>query len=74
MARLPPRDLQAEIEKHFHGTPAERIETALRLGREALALFLATMPAGTSQEQARFIMQRNKNRGRRPSGVAGTGG
>jgi hypothetical protein len=74
MARLPARDLQAEIEKHFKGTPGERIETALRLGREQLALYRATLPPGTTAEQARAMMQRNKNRGRRRSAVAGTDG
>jgi hypothetical protein len=70
MARLPKRDLSAEAAKHFHGTPSERMESALRLGREALALFLSMQPPGTSPELARQILQRNKRRGRRPSALA----
>jgi hypothetical protein len=69
MPRAPRRDLQTEIAKHFRGTPSERVETALRLGRQALDAFLATLPKGTTREQARAILQRNKNRGRRPCRV-----
>ena len=72
MARLPARDWNAEVEKHFRGSASERVAQALRLGREALELFLSTLPAGTSVEQARAILQRNKNRGRRRSVAAGT--
>lgn len=64
---LPPRDLQAEVARHFHGTPESRILLAWRLGREALDLFHATLPPGTSRAEARRIMQRNTRRGRRPS-------
>lgn len=69
MAGLPTRDLAAEAAKHFRGTPGERMEAAMRLGREALDLFLATQPPGTSRQVARLILQRNKHRGRRPSVV-----
>ena len=69
MARLPRRDLVSEVAKHFGGTPGERVTAALRLGREALDLFLATQPAGVSRQVARRILQRNKNRGRQPSAV-----
>ena len=69
MASLPERDLQAEVEKHFKGTPEERYELAMRLGREALDAFLATLPPGTTREEAREILRRNKHRGRRPSRV-----
>jgi hypothetical protein len=69
MAQLPKRDLSAEAAKHFRGTPCERMETALRLGREALALFLGTRPPATSRQAAREILQHNKHRGRRPSAV-----
>ena len=69
MATFPPRDLHAEVAKHFHGSPEQRILTALRLGEEALTLFLASLPPGTQREQARRIMQRNKSRGRRASAV-----
>ncbi|MGH7787856.1 MAG: hypothetical protein ACRERC_13360 [Candidatus Binatia bacterium] len=71
MARLDERRLSAEATKHFHGTPAERMATAMRLGREVLALFLATQPTGTSRPLARQILQRNTHRGRRPSAVTG---
>ncbi|MBI1818243.1 MAG: hypothetical protein HYR72_24950 [Deltaproteobacteria bacterium] len=67
MTKLPARDLDAEVAKHFHGTPAERIQLALRLGQEALQLFMATLPPGTTIVEARDRLRRNKHRGRRPS-------
>jgi hypothetical protein len=67
MASLPARDLRAEVEKHFKGTPEERFQTALRLGRDALEAFLATLPPGTTPGEARETLRRNKHRGRRPS-------
>ena len=72
MASIPPRDLAAEVAKHFHGSPRERLLTSLRLGEEALTLFLATQPPGASRREARFLLQRNKNRGRRFSAVMQT--
>lgn len=69
MARLPPRDRCAEVAKHFHGTPANRVLAVLRLGEDALDLFLATLPAGTSRADARALMQRNRHRGRQRSAV-----
>ncbi len=72
MATIPPRDLAAEVAKHFHGSPRERLLTSLRLGEEALTHFLATQPPGTSRREARFLLQRNKNRGRRLSAVMQT--
>ena len=69
MAMFPPRNLEAEVRKYFSGTPGERIVAALRLGQEALDLFLATLPPGTSRERARRLMQGNTHRGRRPSRV-----
>ncbi len=72
MAQLPPRDLEHELHKHFWGTPEERIRAALRLGEEMLALFLSTLPPGTTREEARRIAQRNRNRGRHPSAVMDT--
>jgi hypothetical protein len=69
MAVFPARDLDQEVAKHFQGTPEERILLALRLGREALELFHATLPPGTSLDEAREILRRNKHRGRRPSAV-----
>ena len=38
MAKLPRRDLRAELAKHFWGTPTARVRAALRLGDEALDL------------------------------------
>ena len=69
MASLPARDLEAELAKHFKGTPESRVREALRLGREALDAFLATLPPGTTPAEARAILRRNKHRGRRPSKV-----
>jgi hypothetical protein len=65
MAKLARRDLAAEVTRHSGGTPKERIELALRLSREALELFRATLPAGTSAAAAQDILRRNKISGRR---------
>jgi hypothetical protein len=69
MSRLPPRDLQQEVAKHFQDTPEERILLALRLGRETLEIFHATLQPGTTLDEAREILRRNKQKGRRPSKV-----
>jgi hypothetical protein len=69
MAQLPPRDLRAEVQRHFWGTAEQRILAALQLGEQMLDLFLATQPPGVSREQARRLLQRNRNRGRRRSGA-----
>ena len=69
MASLPARDLQAEVAKHFKGTAEERFLESLRLGQAALDAFHATLPPGTTRGEAREILRRNKNRGRRPSRV-----
>ena len=69
MGEIPARDIAAEAAKHFHGTPAERLGEALRLGRESLRRFLATQPAGTTEEAARQITRHRKHAGRRPSRV-----
>ena len=69
MAEFPERDLSTEVAKQFRGTPAERIEVALRLGRDVLDLYLATQPPGISRQLARQILQRDKHSGRRPSAV-----
>ncbi len=66
---LPPRDLAFERSKHFRGTPEERFLLALRLGREALDLYMAALPAGTSLAEARDRLRRNKHRGRRRSAL-----
>lgn len=67
MSSLPPRDLTTEVAKHFQGTPESRVRDALRLGEEALDAFMQALPPGTSREEAREILSRNKNRGRTPS-------
>jgi len=67
MAKLPPRDLRAEAAKHSAGTSARRALAALRLGEQALELFVATLPAGTDRAEARVRMQRNRHRGRQRS-------
>ncbi len=72
MATLPVHDLEAEVAKHFQGTPEERILGALRLGQETVALFLASLPEGTKAAEARAILRRNKNRGRQQSLVMDT--
>jgi len=64
---LPPRDLDAEIAKHFKGTPQSRVPEALRLGQEMLDAFLRNLPPVTSRLTALEILSRNKNRGRTPS-------
>jgi hypothetical protein len=69
MAQFLPRSLATELRKHFHGTAGERILTAVRLGQQALDLYLATLPPGTSRADARRTMQRRTHRGRQPSAV-----
>ncbi len=66
---LPPRDVAFELSKHFRHTPEERFVLALRLGREALDLYMAARPAGTSLSEARDQLRRNKHRGRRSSAL-----
>jgi len=69
MATFPPRNLAAEVAKHFHGTPEQRILQALRLGRESVTLYLATLPPTTTWSEAAERLRRNRYRGRRPSAV-----
>ncbi|HEX2252870.1 MAG TPA: hypothetical protein VHQ65_06365 [Thermoanaerobaculia bacterium] len=66
---LPPRDLAAEAAKFFHGTAEERVQRALETGRRTLEIFHATLPPGTSLDEACDILRRNKHRGRRPSAL-----
>jgi hypothetical protein len=73
MACLPRRDLAAEVAKHFRGTAEERVLLALDLGQQALDVFLAALPPGSTRLQAAAIARRNKRRGRRPSEVMETG-
>jgi len=69
MSTLTRRDLAREAAKHFHGAPEERIAQAVRLGRGAVKLFLATQPPGTTWAEAAEVLRRNTHRGRRPSAV-----
>lgn len=70
MARLPKRDLQSEVAKHFKGTPEERVIQARELGRRALRLLLANLPPGTTLEEAHEISRRASGYGRTPSRAA----
>ena len=70
MTRLAERDLCEEVRKHFAGTAATRVAAALRLGEQALALFLATLPPGTTRREARAMMQRKRHPGRRRARLA----
>jgi hypothetical protein len=67
------RTLEDEVAKHFQGTPEERLRLARELGRRDLERFLATLPAGTTWDQARRMLARAKHRGRRPSKVMESG-
>ncbi len=66
MTVFPRRDLKEEVSKHFRGTAEERVLQALRLGQLELKLFLANQPPGMKPDEARAILRRNINRGRRP--------
>ncbi|HEV8241659.1 MAG TPA: hypothetical protein VGS57_20010 [Thermoanaerobaculia bacterium] len=46
-------------------TPAERVALALRLGRRDVETFAATQGVGI--EEARLLLRRREQRGRRPS-------
>lgn len=61
------RTLGDEAAKHFRGTPASRLLLARRLGRRAIELYRATLPPGTTFEQARRQLEAKQRRGRRPS-------
>jgi hypothetical protein len=63
------RDLANEAEKHFHGTPDERVRTAFALGASLFDMYLHTLPRGTSQAEAEDMVRRQTHRGRRPSRV-----
>jgi hypothetical protein len=65
------RDLDAELQKHFWGTPEDRMRAALRLGDEAVELYRSGLAPGTTHGEAREAMRRMKangqdRRGRRP--------
>lgn len=63
------RDLASETEKFFHGTPESRLAEALRPDDLALDLFLATLPEGTSREEAARRARLLTHAGRRASRV-----
>jgi hypothetical protein len=63
------RDLASETVKFFHGTPESRLAEALRPDDFALDLFLATLPRGTSREEAARLARRLTHAGRRASRV-----
>jgi len=69
MGRLARRDLSEEVRKHFAGTAQARVRTALDLGRQALDLYLASLPRGTTRRRARTLLQRHRQIGRRRSAV-----
>lgn len=64
MGTLPPRDLSQEVSKHLTGAPEERLLMALRLGHQVLDYFLASLPPGTTTEEARALFRKNKHAGR----------
>jgi hypothetical protein len=70
MARLQRRGFQQGERVRVQGTAEQRVLTSLRLGARALAIFLATLPDGTTPQAARHRMQRNLHRGRRRSVAA----
>lgn len=63
------RDLAAEAEKFFRGSPEERLADALRVDPLALNLFLAGLPNGTTREEAARRAQLLTHAGRRVSRV-----
>lgn len=67
------RTLEDDVARHFQGTPEERLRRARELGRRDLERFLATLPSGTSWDQARRMLARAKHRGRRSSKVMESG-
>jgi hypothetical protein len=63
------RDLAAEAEKHFHGTPDERVREALARGVAALDLYVSALPPGTTRREAAEKMRLATHAGRRFSRV-----
>lgn len=57
------------LEATLRLSPAERVELALRLGREAVTIYASAN--GVTEEEARRVLRRNNQRGRAPS-VAGS--
>ena len=66
---LAARDLSCEVAKHFRGTAEERIRWAREMGQRALAIFVAAQSKELTHQEAARVLNRNKNRGRRPSRV-----
>lgn len=65
------RDLDAEVAKFFKGTPDERVARALRLGRQGVDVFLASLPPGTPRSVAAEMLRARTRSGRRPSATVG---
>jgi len=63
------RDLGTEAEKHFQGTPDERVRKALAQGAALLDLYIRALPPGTTRLEAAEKMRRATHAGRRPSRV-----
>ena len=63
------RDLATEAEKHFRGTPDERVRTAFALGASLFEMYFRTLPRGTTRAEAEDMVRRQTHRGRRPSRV-----
>ena len=63
------RDVATQAARHATGaTPQERVAAALRMGELCLDVFLASLPEGTTREEARRRAQRLKGFGRRRVG------
>jgi hypothetical protein len=63
------RNLATEAEKHFRGTPDERVREALAQGAALLDLYVRALPPGTTRLEAAEKMRRATHAGRRPSRV-----
>jgi hypothetical protein len=63
------RGLASEAAKFFRGTPESRLAEALRPDDLALDLYLATLPEGTSREEAARLARLATHAGRRVSRV-----
>ncbi|HYN42499.1 MAG TPA: hypothetical protein VE129_12020 [Thermoanaerobaculia bacterium] len=59
------RDLDAEVAKFFNGTPDERVARALRLGRQGVDVFLASLPPGTPRSVAAEMLDARTRSARR---------
>jgi urease accessory protein UreF len=59
------RDLEAEVRKHFQGTPEERMKQALEMGASLFELYLSMQPPGTSRRAAEERIRSTTHQGRR---------